>query len=56
MTYDPATNSRASYALALRACREIGIRRGTITPTTDTERQWACEGDCGVQKLETARG
>lgn len=50
--YDPAKNSERSYALAIKAKRELAIRRGQIAPSTPQERRWASEGPRDVSQLE----
>lgn len=53
--YCPHANSRASYDAAVRALREIAVRKGEAEPHDETERRWAAEGPVPVEKLETAR-
>lgn len=53
--YCPHANSRASYDAAVRALREIAVRKGEAEPHDDTERRWAAEGPVPVEELETAR-
>lgn len=42
--YDPEDNSKRSWELAIKAWREICVRRGQIAPDTPEERQWQQEG------------
>lgn len=57
-TYDPTENSERSYALWLRAAREIKIRAGALPPNPDNpdECRWSSEGSCKVSELDSVRG
>lgn len=44
-----------SARLAMRALREMGIRQGTITPTTDDERRQQAEGARKWRDLDCVR-
>lgn len=55
-TYNPDDNSERSHALAIKALREINIRRGQIAPSTPEERRWQQEGPVTPSELEAVRG
>lgn len=58
MSYDPNHNSKASFDLAVRACREICIRRGQVQPDRGNplEMRWQAEGEVPNNMLEACRG
>jgi hypothetical protein len=44
-----------SWAVAIAAMREQGIREGRITPETSLERTWAAEGPVPPQQLHAGK-
>lgn len=54
--HEKTGDSSESYTLAIKALREINIRRGQIAPSTPEEQRWASEGPVKPSELEAVRG
>lgn len=53
--YNGARDGHDSYALAIRALREINVRAGRLAPRTDDERRQADSGPVPNDKLDAVR-
>ena len=54
--YDPADNSRRGYDLAIKAMREIRVRRNEIAPKTPQELEQQMTGPKPISQLDCVRG